>query len=201
MFESIRKHSKIVMIVLFLLIIPSFVLFGIDGYNRAMEKGTTVAKVDGQAITQGEWDAAHKNEVERLRVQMPNVDIKRFESPEARYVTLERLVREKVLAAAASSQHLAISDQKLARSLQDNPTIASLRREDGTLDVDRYRQLLGSQGMTPEMYEASVRADLASRQVLGGISGSVLAPAGQADVALNAFFEHREIQVATFRPR
>jgi len=200
MFESIRKHSKIVMIVLFLLIIPSFVLFGIDGYNRAMEKGTTVAKVDGQAITQGEWDAAHKNEVERLRVQMPNVDIKRFESPEARYVTLERLVREKVLAAAASGQHLAISDQKLARSLQDNPTIASLRREDGTLDVERYRQLLGSQGMTPEMYEASVRADLASRQVLGGISASVLAPAGQADVALNAFFEHREIQVATFRP-
>ena len=30
MFESIRKHSKIVMFLLFLLIIPSFILVGID---------------------------------------------------------------------------------------------------------------------------------------------------------------------------
>ncbi|MDD0809181.1 SurA N-terminal domain-containing protein [Curvibacter sp. RS43] len=200
MFESIRKHSKIVMIVLFLLIIPSFVLFGIDGYNRAMEKGTAVAKVDGHDISQGDWDLAHKNEVERLRAQMPNIDAKRFESSEARYVTLERLVREKVLAAASASMHLVTSDQKLARALQENPTIASLRRPDGSLDVDRYRQLLGAQGMTPEMYEAGMRADLSTRQVLSGINGSVIAPAAQANVALGAFFERREIQVAQFRP-
>ena len=30
MFEAIRKHSKIVMFLLFLLVIPSFVLVGID---------------------------------------------------------------------------------------------------------------------------------------------------------------------------
>lgn len=200
MFESIRKHSKIVMIALFLLIIPSFVLFGIDGYNRAMEKGTAVAKVDGQSINQGEWDVAHKNEVERLRAQMPNVDVKRFESPEARYFTLERLVREKVLSVAAGNMHLRASDQRLARSLQENPTIASLRRPDGSLDVDSYRQLLAAQGMTPESFEANVRADLSSRQVLNGVTGSVIAPPAQADMALNAFFEHREIQVAQFKP-
>jgi peptidyl-prolyl cis-trans isomerase D len=32
--------------------------------------------------------------------------------------------------------------------------IASLRKPDGTLDVERYRQLLGAQGMTPEMFES-----------------------------------------------
>ena len=36
---------------LFLLIFPSFVLFGIDGYNRMREKGEVVATVNGQDIT------------------------------------------------------------------------------------------------------------------------------------------------------
>ena len=31
MFDYVRKHNKIMMIVLFLIIIPSFVLVGIDG--------------------------------------------------------------------------------------------------------------------------------------------------------------------------
>ena len=34
MFDSIRNHSKILMGLLFLLVIPSFVLFGIDSYSR-----------------------------------------------------------------------------------------------------------------------------------------------------------------------
>jgi peptidyl-prolyl cis-trans isomerase D len=40
--------------------------------------------------------------------------------------------------------------------------------------MERYRQLVASQGMTPEMFEAQVRADLSSRQVLAGLSGSSL---------------------------
>ena len=60
MFDYVRKHTKIMMGLLFLLIIPSFVLFGIDGYNRFREKGQAVALVGGHEITQAEWDAAHK---------------------------------------------------------------------------------------------------------------------------------------------
>ena len=198
MFDFVRKHTKIMMGLMFLLIIPSFVLFGIDGYNRFREKGDAVAKVDGLEITQAEWDVAHKNEVERVRESMPSIDVKLLDSPEARYATLERLVRDRVLAAAAGKLNLITSDVRLARDLQQNPSIAGLRRPDGSLDVDRYRQLVGSQGMTPEMFEAQVRADLSSRQVMMGLSGSGFTPLAQADVALNAFFEKREVQVARF---
>ena len=34
MFDFIRKHTKITMGFLFLLIVPSFVLFGLDGYTN-----------------------------------------------------------------------------------------------------------------------------------------------------------------------
>jgi peptidyl-prolyl cis-trans isomerase D len=198
MFDFIRKHTKITMGLLFLLIVPSFILFGLDGYNRSRDKASAVAKVDGQEITQAEWDRAHLREVERLRASMPTLDSKLLDSPEARYATLERLVRDRVLVAAASKLKLGVSDQRLARELHDNPDIASLRRPDGSLDMERYRQLLGAQGLSPEMFEANVRADLSSRQVLMGISGSSLVLKAASDIALNAYFERREVQIANF---
>ncbi len=198
MFDYVRKHTKIMMGLLFLLIIPSFVLFGIDGYNRFREQGQTVARVGGHDINQGEWDAAHKMEVERLRAAMPTLDAKLLDSPQARYATLERLVRERVLAQAAESAHLVTSDMRLARSLQEIPAIATLRRADGTLDMERYRQLVGSQGMTPEMFEARLRGDLSVRQVETGVLQTGFAAPAVADLALNAFYERREVQVARF---
>ena len=198
MFDFIRKHTKVTMALLFLLIVPSFVLFGLDGYSRSSEKGVAVAEVDGKEITQSDWDRAHQNEVDRLRTSMPTLDVKLLDSPQARYATLEQLVRDRVIAAAAEKFKFTTSDQRLARELQQSPEIAALRRPDGTLDMERYRQLLGSQGMTPEMFEANVRADLSRRQVLAGVGASGFSSATAAAMALNAYFEKREIQVARF---
>lgn len=198
MFDYVRKHTKIMMGLLFLLIIPSFVLFGIDGYNRFREKGQTVALVGSHEITQGEWDAAHKQEVNRLRSSMPNLDPKLLDSPQARYASLENLVRDRVLSEAALASHLVTSDAKLARDLQSNPAIASLRRPDGTLDMEQYRQLVGSQGMTPEMFEARIRSEIAKRQVEAGVVQTGFILPMVADTALSAFYERREVQLARF---
>ena len=50
MFDFIRRHIKLLQFVLVLLIFPSFVFFGIEGYSRFHEGGAAVpaAKVDGQ---------------------------------------------------------------------------------------------------------------------------------------------------------
>ena len=198
MFDFIRKHTKITMGLLFLLIVPSFVLFGLDGYSQNKDKSLVVAKVDGQEILQSEWDRAHLREVDKLKASMPSLDAKLLDSPEAKYATLERLVRDRVLIAAVAKSKLSTSDQRLARELQSNPDIAALRRPDGTLDMERYKQLLGTQGMSPEMFEASVRTDLSTRQVLMGVMGSGFSANVAADTALNAYFEKRDIQIARF---
>lgn len=198
MFDFVRKHTKVMQFVLFLLIVPSFVLFGLEGYNRYSDKGEPVARVDGRDILQGDWDNAHKSEVERFRQSMPTMDAKLLESPEARYATLERVVRDRVLAAAAVDSKLVTSDVQLARELGNNQAIAALRGPDGKLDMERYRQLVGSQGMTPEMFESQVRSDLSTRQVLAGVGGTSFSSPAIAATALNSFFEKREVQVAMF---
>jgi len=200
MFDFVRKHTKIMQFLLFLLIFPSFVLFGLEGYNSFRNGGAAVATVDGQDITQSEWDAAHRNQVERMRGSMPNVDVKLFDTPEAKYSTLERLVRDRLLQVAANKLRLGASDARLAAELQQNPTIAALRRADGTLDMERYRQLLATQGMSPESFEAQVRGDLASRQVMAGVGVTSFSSVALADVTLNAFYEQRQVQVARFSP-
>ncbi|WP_180129971.1 SurA N-terminal domain-containing protein [Rhodoferax sp. BLA1] len=198
MFDIFRKHTKIMMILLFLLIIPSFVLFGIDRYNQAGQSDEVVAKVGSVEITKGQWELAHKNEVDRLRAARPELDAKLLDSPQARFAVLERLVRERVMLVAAEKANLLTSDARLARFLQEDPTIASLRLPDGKLDIERYRQLAANQGLTPAGFENSVRQTISQQQVEAGIGRSGFVAVAPADVALNAFFEKREVQVASF---
>jgi peptidyl-prolyl cis-trans isomerase D len=199
MFDTVRNNSKIMMGLLFVLIIPSFVLFGMEGYTRFNEQATAVAKVDGEKITQQQWDAAHQREVDRIRAQMPGMDPKLLDSSEARKATLDRLLNDKVVSAAARELRLVTSDARLARELQQDPAIASLRGPDGRLDMERYRQLLTSQGMSPEMFEANVRADLSNRQVLQSLQGSALAGRSQTEAAVNAYFQRREVQLQLYK--
>jgi len=198
MFDFVRNNTKIMMGILFLLIIPSFVLFGLEGYSRFNDKGAVVAKVNGNKINQTDWDAAHKREVDRIRASMPNIDAKLFDTPEAKYATLERLVRDQVISAAAQKLQLVASDTRLARELQQSPAIAALRNADGKLDMERYKQLAASQGMTPEMFEMQVRADLSNRQVIQGVQASAYATSAQTQTAMNAFMQRREVQILNF---
>ena len=197
MFESIRKHSKFVMILLFLLIIPSFIFVGVN-QNYFTESSQTVARVDGHDITQQDWDNAHRAESDRLRAQNPTLDAKLLDSPEARYATLEKLVRDRVLAAAATKMHLTTSDAQLVRTLREIPAIASLQKPDGSMDAEAYKALVGSQGMTPEGFEANLRRELSLNQVLGSVSSTGFATAAQLQQAMDALYQRREVQVARF---
>ena len=198
MFETIRNHGKPVYAILFALIILAFAVSGMSGYESMFNAGADVAKVDGRKIKQTELDAAYKNELERIRAANPSVDIKLLDTPEAKYATLERLVREEVIGAAARDAYFETSDQRLANELQSDPTIASLRQPDGKIDKERYKLLVGSQGLTPEMFEARVRSQISSRQVFKGIQGSGFTTNAVGDVALNAFLQKREVQVVAF---
>lgn len=200
MFDFFRNNIKFLMGFLMLLIIPSFVMFGVEGYSSFRQNNEAVAEVGGTRITRPEWDAAHQRETERLLATMPTLDRALLESDEARYGTLERLVTERVLALAAEKDLLMATDQRLVQALTQDPNIASLRKPDGSLDMDRYKEVLGAQGLTPAAYEASVRQAIARQQVTQGVTATGIMVPGVAQQALQAFFERRDIQVARFNP-
>jgi peptidyl-prolyl cis-trans isomerase D len=198
MFEFIRTHKKIMQILLIILIFPSFVLFGIDGYDRFQDGGETVATIDGINISKEEWEQAHKVEIDRMRASMPGVDSSMFDTPAMKYGVLERLVQSKVLEVTAKKLNLSISDSRVAQTISEMQALASLKKPDGSLDIEKYKQLLAAQGMSPEIFENRMRSDLSVRQVVNGVTQSTVTFPSQVDVAMKAFKQQREIQVAIF---
>ena len=194
MFDFFRKHTWLLKIVLGFVVL-AFVGGGVyQGYGSFTGNETTVAKVDGRKITRNEWDLAQRDQIERVRRQMPNVDAKLFDTPEMKRQSLDAVVRERVLLAAADKLHLTTTDERLQRLFVSDPQFAFLRNSDGSVNKDA----LSAQGMSSEMFVQRLRQDLSLRQVAQGITGTVFAPLGATNAALDAMFQQREVQVQQF---
>ena len=195
MFDFFRRHTRALQFLLVLLIFPSFVFFGIQGYSRF--SGTdqqTVAKVAGQPISQIEFDNALRERIDRARRQMPNVDAKLFETPEMRTMTLDSVIRDRLMLVAADKMHLVTTDERLERLFKSDPEFASLRNPDGSVN----RDTLAAIGMSSEQFAERLRQDISRRQVMQALTGSVFAPAAAASAALDAMYQQREVQFERF---
>ena len=198
MFEFVRKHTRLFQFILLILILPSFALVGMQGYTSFMDGSNAgVATVDGHKITQAEWDVAHRDQIERMRRQMPNLDAKLFDAPELRRDSLDGLVRERVMQAAAVQQHLMVSDERLQAMFLNDPQFAFLRNPDGTIN----KGVIAAQGMSSQMFVERLRQDLTLRQVTAGVAGSVPALTANAGVAFDALLQQREVQIQRFSPK
>ncbi|MBB5204137.1 peptidyl-prolyl cis-trans isomerase D [Inhella inkyongensis] len=192
MFEFVRTHSRWLQLGLLVLILPSFVALGVQGYSGFMDgSGAGVATVDGQRITQAEWDAAVREQADRLRSQNPQIDAKLLDSPQARQQALEGLLDQRVLLSAAQKQHLEVADARLKSVFDRDPNLAFLRNADGSVN----KAVLAAQGMSSEGFVQRLRQDLTLRQVLSPTQsrGSETAVATQA--VMNAYLEQREISL------
>jgi peptidyl-prolyl cis-trans isomerase D len=199
MFELIRKHTRILLFVLVLLIIPSFVLFGIEGYSNSSDGGNpTVATIGSRKIRQNELDAAHRRQIDMLRAQMPGVDIKLFDSPEMKRNTLDSLVREQVMLAAAEKAGYVTTDERLLREYMTDKQFDTFRRADGSLNVPALEQALSAQGLTKQGYDQLKRDELLMRQVQIGLVNTVVAPVRAVTSAMDAMFQQREVQLKRF---
>ena len=195
MFDFVRKHTKVLQALLTLLILPSFVFFGVQSYSSFMDGSNAgVATVDGQKISRAEFDAAHRNQTDRLRAQMPNVDLKEFDTAEARQATLDNLIRERVLRAAQQQQHLTVTDEKLQAAFVADPQLAFLRNPNGSVN----RAMLAAQGMSVEGFMQRLRQDMSLRQVMQGVGATGVASQGNATLAFDALLQQREVQFQRF---
>ena len=195
MFDFFRKHTWLLQVILGFVVL-AFVGGGVyQGYGSFMgDVATTVAKVDGHKITRNEWEQAQREQMDRIRRQMPNVDPKLFDTPEMKRQSLDAVIRERVLLAAADKLNLRITDAHLQHLFATDPQFAFLRNPDGSVN----KEALAAQGMSSEMFAQRLRQDFSLRQVLQGVTGTVFAPMSVTNVALDAMFQQREVQVQRF---
>jgi peptidyl-prolyl cis-trans isomerase D len=197
MFEFIRTHQRLMQFVLLLFIFPSFAFFGLESYTRFRDRDAGIAKVAGQSITQQEFDAAQREQMDRFRQMFgAQFDPKMFDTPEARQNILDNLIAQRVMAAEAARNRLSVSDQTLQQTILSIP---GLTTPDGKFDGERYRALLAMQGMSPAGYEARLRQDLALQQVNGAIQATAFAPKTVSNRLSDLNDQEREVQEALFK--
>lgn len=197
MFDFVRRNTRILQLILVLLILPSFVLVGMEGYSQFTDNAGTVAKVGKQKVSQQEWDNAHRNFVERQRSQRPDLDMSLFDRPEVKQQSLDALIREYVLLMAANDQHLAVPSGRIMRIFANDPQFAALRNPDGTVN----KALLEARGMTPLQLETMLRQELTVAQVLGGVQASSHGSQASTRAAVDALFQVRDVQWQKFEPK
>jgi peptidyl-prolyl cis-trans isomerase D len=197
MFDFVRKHTRILQLILVILILPSFVVFGVQGYSSFTSDDGLVAKVDGQKITQTEWDNAHRNLVERLRAERPDADPKLFDSPVIRKQALDSLIRQYVLSRAAKDQNLAPSMARIVRVFTSQPEFEGFRNADGTLN----EKALEARGMTADRLGDLLRQELTLGQVLNGVQATSAGSQWANRRAIESLFQVREVQWTKIEPR
>ena len=196
MFEFIRTHKRLMQIFLMLLIVPSFVLVGVSSYDSKGDAANAVADVDGQKITQQEWEAAQRQQIERYRQMMgAQFDQKMFDTPESKRAVLDNLIAERALSGEVARNHLTINDATLQKSIL---AIDGFKKPDGSFDMEQYKAALAAQGMSPAMFDARMRRDMALQQLSGAVQTSAFAPRTVATRLSDINDQEREVQAVLF---
>ena len=193
MFDIVRKHQKILQLVLMLFIVPSFAMFGISSYSSFMDKETDLVKVNGKAISEQEVDNAAKRQAERVG---GNVQI--AQSLQFRQAILNELLQQRILGFAVSNLRLQVGKEELVKSLQNIPQIRALYKPDGSFDDARFKQLLAGNGINEEQFYAGQAFDLKIGQLVNSVARTELPSPKLSEIVSTLYETERQVQTLQF---
>jgi peptidyl-prolyl cis-trans isomerase D len=195
MLDFFRNHKRLMMFLLILVIVPGLGFVGIQGFRGFFDDSANVASINGRKITRVEFDNTLRQQIDQARqILGAQFDMKMIDTPERRHEILDGLIQQRALADEVQREHLTASDDAVRRALLADPVISSLRKPDGSFDVDRYKQLLAMQGMTPEQYDERVRYGLSMEQIPASIQASAFTPKSLAQHLADIASQQRTVQ-------
>ncbi len=196
MFEFIRTHQRLMQFFLLLLILPSFVLVGVSQYEKRGGGNDGVATVDGRTITQQEWEAAQRRQIDQARAMMgAQFDQKQFETPEAKQEVLDGIVAERAISAEVTRNHLTLGTDALRKAIQEQ---LGMNKPDGSFDLEAYKRFLASQGMTAEGFQQRISYQMALQQVASSVAQTAFAPRSVTERLSDLNDQQREVQEMLF---
>lgn len=202
MLDFVRNNRRLMLLLLLVLVFPSFVFFGVESYSRFMDSSHDAAKVDGRTITVQEVDNVVREQSERMRQMLGAAyDASQFEGPEARQAVLDQLILQRVVANEVTRENLTVSNERLFQAISNIPAVAQLpRKADGSVEDQAYIDLLKAQGMTPEQFDARMRFDLATQQLAQSVGATGFMPKSLLDRLIAVRDQQREIQPLLIKP-
>lgn len=170
--QSIRDRlTGIIAVFIFAILIIPFAFVGVSSYFTS-DTVNAVALVNDQEITASEFNQGFQNYRRRMQAQMGTAfDAEAFDQAVVRRQYLDRMIDEELLAQVSMDSGLAVSNEMLAQSIRSLPAF----EVDGEFSSDVYQASLAAQGMTPQQFEADMRASIVLNQFPAAIATSAIA--------------------------
>lgn len=198
MLQSLRKHaSGFVAKLLMALLIVSFGIWGIADVFRGFGS-QTLATIGSTEVTVPEFRQLYQERLQQISQQ-----IKRGVSPDqARALGIpDQLLSERLGEAAlddrATRLHLALSDDELAKRIQENPAFFG---PSGTFDHNYFLRLLQANGFTEARFVSGERRLALRQQLIQSLGGGIELPKVLTDGIQRFENEERSVDFVILRP-
>ncbi|MGE5303161.1 MAG: SurA N-terminal domain-containing protein [Alphaproteobacteria bacterium] len=184
-----RKRSWIISILLGLIIIVFIAFYGGSKY-RDTGSGQDVAEVNGEIITQREFELEYERAVDRYRELLKgSLTPEMLKSLNIKRTLLDELIQKRLLLQEAQAMGLTVTDDELASFLSLAPEFQVA----GHFNKERYIQLLRANRLTPADFEEQQRQQLTIQRLYNLILDPVQVP--QAEVRERYRLEQEKINL------
>jgi peptidyl-prolyl cis-trans isomerase D len=154
--------------ILFIVLAAAFVGWGVSGkMSGSGADPTSVATVDGQSIANSSFEAAYRQDMQRIAQRFPDPTqippaIRRAVGQQ----TVEKLVTQKALDQSARAMGVVAPDGAVEAAITAMPAFQGV---DGKFDHNTYLGLLAQNNLTPIQFQSDMRMDIAKNQVLTAV--------------------------------
>ena len=170
MLQAIRDkaHGIFAWVMLLFVGVP----FGLWGINNYFDGGKEkpVAVVGDHDIFEREVNRAYEGLVSR----MGSSD---YDEKQLRHEALEQVINIELITQSAHREGLTVSDDEIRSYVQTQPFFQT----DGKFDKDRLKNVLSSQGLTPQQFTSQVSSQLLSEQFVRGVTDTAIVTKRQLD--------------------
>ncbi len=178
MLQNIRDNAQgTIAKIIVILIILTFAIFGTDAIIQSFYGEPEVAEVNGEAITQAQFERMVERKRRQVISQMgADFDPSQIDQNLLRRQTLDEAVQRTIVLQAAEGAGLVASEAQIDEFITQWPAA----QREGRFDPEQFRMILANVGLTPLEFRRELRGELVMAQLQGGIVGSAFV--AEADV-------------------
>ncbi|MCL7488016.1 MAG: SurA N-terminal domain-containing protein [Desulfobulbaceae bacterium] len=195
MLNLLRKQAQSTVIQILVLIIAIVFVFWGVGTNLGTKRNA-LATVNGEEIPYEDYQRTYDTAIDNLRIQFGgSIPQGLLDGLGMKQQVINQLVQAEILRQGGRDMGINVS----RRETQDEIRSMEVFQQNGRFDLDRYKQILSQNRMTPATFEAGLQNDLLTRRVTEAIEKFAILPESAIQSRYDFANEQIRLAYAAFR--
>ncbi len=172
-----EKASSWIIKILLGFLVVAFAIWGINDVFLG-ERDPAVAKVGGVKITRSNFEESYRDELNRLRQVLGNIDRETAQRMGIDRQVLDRIVNRTALNLAARDLGIVTSDHMVNKQIRSDPRFQD---EKGVFDRNRFYQSLRAANVAESYFVATLKESLATDHLVQAVTANIPVPKALID--------------------